>query len=106
MVNMRKMKVDKCMIIIRPYISDSGAKKSGPMAKPNKNIDTVMLAMVVSVTPNSLLYASAAGAAILDAKGVMKVYIDVIMVIFHFRLLGKFLGFSGSSGPSLFGNNH
>lgn len=102
---MRKTKVDKCMIIIRPYISDSGAKKSGPMAKPNKNIDTVMLVIVGLVIPNSLLYASAAGATILDAKGVMKVYIDVIIVIFHFRLLGKFLGFAGSSGPSLFGAN-
>jgi len=106
MVKMRKTKVDKCMITIRPYISDSGAKKRGPMAKPNRNMDTVMLAIVVLVAPNSLLYTSAAGATILDAKGVMKVYIDVIKVSFHFRLLGKFLGFSGSSGPSLFGIIH
>jgi len=72
-----------------------------PSANPIKKIETVKLATVGLVMPNSAEYACAAGAAILDANGETKVYRAIMSVILHFLELAKFLGFSGSSGPSL-----
>jgi hypothetical protein len=41
-----------------------------------------------------------AGATIVEDTGEMKVYNETTVITDHFLLLGQFLGFSGSLGPS------
>src|ERR1700761_9409771 len=95
----RKTKFASWRTGTRPYNSERGPRNNGPKAYANKNMESIICDSIVLDTLRSCAICGKAGATIADATGEMKVNDDTTKVAIHFRFIGQFLGFSGSSGP-------
>lgn len=100
----------------RPYSSLSGARMSGPQAKPSTKMDTTKVAKVVEVVLNSCITSCTAGESMEDMRGLVmldvlskvkiiwtvpftytrKLITEMVMILNHFLLDDQFIGFSGS----------
>lgn len=81
---MRKIIFADWRTTTRPYISDKGASRKGPMAYASKKIDMMRYVSNPDVIENSSASVGSAGASIVEETGEMKVKQDTRMVEVHF----------------------
>lgn len=83
----------------RPYSSEAGPKKVGPIEYARRKIAMDRYISISECMPRALPRSCMAGAIMDDETGEMKTKREITQVFFHFVPLGQFFGFSGSSSP-------
>lgn len=85
---------------MRPYISERGARKRGPVPNPRTNIETTKDPSSLLVEWNSSISFGTPGANIADAIGVIRHCKLTSAMLMDFFLSAQLRGFEGSLGPS------
>lgn len=89
-----------CCTSRRPYNSDNGAKRRGPVAKPSTKKVTTKEPRIEFVEWNSVMRAGALGANMEELSPAMKVMKLTRVMSVHLRQVGKLRGSSGSEEES------